>query len=49
MDIPIWIVVVAVIVVALYFMTMRGFFQKSRDVDRKTDYSKIPPLKDEED
>jgi hypothetical protein len=48
MDIPTWVIVVAVVVVVLYFVTMRGFFKKSREVDRKTDYSKIPPLKDDD-
>ena len=49
MDIPLWFIVVVIVGLVLYFMTMRGFFSKSREVDRKTDYSKIPPLKDEDD
>jgi hypothetical protein len=49
MDIPLWIVIAAVVVVALYFVTMRGFFRQSREIDRKTDFSKIPPLKDDDD
>ena len=48
MDIPIWIIVVGVVVVVLYLVTMRGFFRQSKEVDRKTDFSKIPPLKDED-
>jgi hypothetical protein len=49
MDLPIWIVVVAVVVVVFYFLVMRVFFRQSREVDRKTDFSKIPPLKDDDD
>ena len=43
MDLPLWVIIAAVVVVALYFITMRGFFSKSREIDHKTDYSKIPP------
>jgi hypothetical protein len=49
MDIPFWIIIAAVVVVALYFITIRGFFRQSKAVDKKTDFSKIPPLKDDED
>ena len=49
MDLPLWIVVAAVVVVVLYFVTMRVFFRQSREIDRKTDFSKIPPLKDDDD
>jgi hypothetical protein len=49
MDIPLWIVLAAVGVVALYLLVMRVFFRQSREVDRKTDFSRIPPLKDDED
>ena len=49
MDIPTWVIVAAVVVVVLYFVTMRGFFRQSKEVDKKTDFSKIPPLKDDDD
>jgi hypothetical protein len=49
MDLSLWIIVAVVVVVVLYFMTMRGFLRQSREVDKKTDFSKIPPLKDEDD
>jgi hypothetical protein len=49
MDIPLWIVLAAVGVVVLYLLVMRVFFRQSREVDRKTDFSRIPPLKDDED
>ena len=49
MDIPLWIVVAGVVVVVLYFATMRGFFRRSKEIDRKTDFSKIPKLKDDDD
>jgi len=45
-DVQLRIVVAAVVVVVLWFGAMRVFFRKSREVDKKTDYSKIPPLKD---
>ena len=48
MDIPLWIVAAAVLIVVFYFLVMRVFFRQSREVDRKTDFSKIPPLKDED-
>jgi hypothetical protein len=49
MDLPIWIVIAAVVVVVFYFLVMRVFFRQSREVDRKTDFSKIPPLEDDDD
>ena len=32
-----------------YFVVMRVFFQRSREADKKVDYSKIRPWKDDED
>jgi hypothetical protein len=49
MNIPLWIVLAAVGVVVLYLLVMRVFFRQSKEVDRKTDFSKIPPLKDDDD
>ena len=49
MDIPLWIVLAIVGVVVFYLLVMRVFFRQSKAVDAKTDFSKIPPLKDEED
>lgn len=46
----VWIVLAVVVFVVLaYFVVMRVFFQRSREADKKVDYSKIRPWKDEED
>ena len=50
MDIDLWIVMSIIgVVVVLYLLTMRVFFRQSKEADRHTDYSKIRPLKDEDD
>jgi hypothetical protein len=44
-----WIVLaIAGVILAGYLMTMCGLFRQSRDIDKKTDFSKIAPLKDED-
>jgi uncharacterized protein YneF (UPF0154 family) len=50
MSMTIWIVLaVAAFVVLAYFVVMRVFFQRSREADKKVDYSKIRAWKDDED
>ena len=45
-----WIVIaVAAVVVVGYLLVMRVFFRQSREIDKQTDFSKIAPLKDDED
>ena len=41
--------VVAVAIVAAYFIVMRVFFRESRELDRHIDYTKMKKWKDEED
>ena len=44
-----WMIVVgAAVVVVGYLLVMRVFFQQSREIDKETDFSKIPPLKDDD-
>lgn len=44
-----WIlVVVAVFAVVAYFMVMRLLLQRSRELDKQVDFTKIRPWKDEE-
>ena len=50
MSMTVWIFLgVAVFVVLAYFVVMRVFFQRSREADKKVDYSKIRPWKDDDD
>ena len=42
-------VAVAALVVILYFVTLRVFFKESKELDKKIDYSKMKPWKDDED
>ena len=50
MSTNLWIIVaVAIVVVVGYLLVMRVFFRQAREVDKHTDYSKIRPIKDEED
>jgi flagellar basal body-associated protein FliL len=50
MSTPLWILLaVAVFVMLAYFAVMRVFFQRSREADKRVDYTKIRPWKDEED
>ena len=50
MSTTLWVVVaIAVAVVVLYLLTMRVFFRQSREADRQIDYSKIRPVKDDDD
>ncbi|MDB5922262.1 MAG: hypothetical protein JWN13_1198 [Betaproteobacteria bacterium] len=45
-----WIVLgVAVIAVIGYLLVMRVFFRQSRAADKEIDYSKIRPVKDDDD
>jgi hypothetical protein len=45
-----WIIIAAAaVVVVAYLLVMRVFFRQSREIDQKTDFSKIPPLKDDDD
>jgi len=45
-----WIALgVAVIAVALYLLVMRVFFRQSRSADKQIDYSKMRPVKDDDD
>jgi hypothetical protein len=44
-----WIAIVAVVVVAGYLLVMRVFFRQSRAADQEIDYSKIRPVKDDDD
>jgi hypothetical protein len=45
-----WIpLVVAVFVVVGYVMVMRVLFQRSRELDKQVDHTKLRPWKDEED
>ena len=44
-----WIILgCGVAVVVFYLLVMRVFFRQSREVDKRTDFSKIPPLKDDD-
>jgi len=46
----IWITLVAaVVVVGGYLLVMRVFFRDSKELDKKIDYSKMKPWKDDED
>ena len=50
MSMPPWIpLVVAVLVVLGYLLVMRVLFQRSRELDKQVDLTKIRPWKDEED
>ncbi len=49
MDTTVWIGLGALVVVVGYLLVMRVFFRQSKAVDKTTDYSKIKPLKDEDD
>jgi hypothetical protein len=44
-----WIGLGAVIVVVGYLLVMRVFFRQSREEDKHIDYSKIRPVKDDDD
>ena len=45
-----WIpLVVAVLAVLGYLLVMRALFQRSRDLDKQVDLTKIRPWRDEED
>lgn len=50
MSTTLWVgLVIAVAVVVLYLLVMRVFFRQSREVDKQIDYSKIRPVKDDDD
>ena len=45
----VWIfVAVAAVVILGYFVVMRVFFQESRELDKKIDYSKMKKWQDDE-
>jgi hypothetical protein len=44
-----WVAGIAVVVIVLYFVTMRVFFRQSREADRNIDLSKVREWKDEDD
>jgi hypothetical protein len=46
---PWTLLVVAVLVAVGYVMVMRVLFQRSRELDKQVDYTKIRPWKDEDD
>jgi hypothetical protein len=39
---------IALGVVALYFLVMRVFYKEGKELDKKIDYSKVKPWKDED-
>ena len=41
--------IAAVVVVGGYLLVMRVFFRDSKELDKKIDYSKMKPWKDDED
>ena len=50
MDSSLWIVLsVAVAVLAVYLLVMRVFFHRSREADKRVDFSKIKKLEDDSD
>ena len=50
MNMAPWIpLVVALLVVVGYLVVMRVLFQRSRELDKQVDHSKIRPWKDDED
>ena len=49
MDTMVWIGLAAVAVVVGYLLVMRVFFRQSKEVDKTIDYSKIRPVKDDDD
>lgn len=49
MTTSLWVVLAAaVVVVAVYLLTMRGLQRQSREVDKQVDFTKIRPLTDDE-
>jgi hypothetical protein len=45
-----WIILgVAVTVVVCYLLVMRVFYQRSRELEKQVDYTRIKKLKDEDD
>ena len=50
MNTSMWIVLaVAVSLVLVYLLVMRVLYRESKDIDKHIDFSKIQPLKDDED
>ena len=50
MSTTLWIALgVAVFLVIVYVLAVRVLYRQSREVDKKIDFTKIKPLKDEED
>jgi len=41
-------IAIALGVVALYFLVMRVFYKEGKELDKKIDYSKVKPWKDED-
>lgn len=49
MNGSLWIVLAgAVVLVAGYLLAMHALYRQSRDVDKQIDFTKIRPLKDDE-
>jgi len=49
MSTTLWIALgVAVFLVIVYVLAVRVLYRQSREVDKKIDFTKIKPLKDEE-
>jgi hypothetical protein len=48
MDTMEWIALAGGVAVVGYLLVMRVFFRQSKAVDKTTDYSKIKPLKDDD-
>ena len=50
MSTTLWIILgIGVTAVVAYFLVMRVFYRQSRAADNQIDFSKIRPVKDEED
>ena len=48
MSLELWIGL-AIGVVLVYLLVMRVFFRQSKEVDKHIDYSKVRPVRDEDD
>lgn len=50
MTVALWIVSSVAVILALgYLLAMRVLYRQSREVDKRVDFTRIRPLKDEED
>ena len=49
MDTTLWVILaIGAAVAVLYVLVMRVFFRQSKEVDKHIDYSKMRPVKDDE-